>query len=94
MCMVVSRLSLMTECYARIVAVVSKTGEHKSMWLFVKEMVVGAYKIFVSSVQNCKAKATENIPIRICGKERAVATIAVYLREKADGVAQFTGRRS
>ena len=61
-----------------------KEGEHKSMWLFVKEMG-GAYKIFVQCA-GCKATATENIPIRICGKERAVATIAVYLREKADGL--------
>ena len=61
-----------------------KAGEHKSMWLFVKE-IGGTYKIFVQCA-GCKAKATENIPIRICGKERAVATIAVYLREKADGL--------
>ena len=61
-----------------------KAGEHKSMWLFVKEMG-GIYKIFVQCA-GCKSKATENIPIRICGKERAVATIAVYLREKADGL--------
>ena len=61
-----------------------KEGEHKSMWLFVKEMG-GTYKIFVQCA-GCKAKATENIPIRICGKERVVATIAVYLREKADGL--------
>ena len=46
-----------------------KEGEHKSMWLFVKEMG-GIYKIFVQCA-GCKAKATENIPIRICGKERA-----------------------
>ena len=59
-----------------------KEGKHKSMWLFVKEMG-GTYKIFVQCA-GCKAKATENIPIRICGKERAVATIAVYLREKVD----------
>ena len=61
-----------------------KEGEHKSMWLFVKEMG-GIYKIFVQCA-GCKAKATENIPIRICGKERVVTTIAVYLREKADGL--------
>ena len=60
-----------------------KEGEHKSMWLFVKEME-GTYKIFVQC-SGCAAKSTENIPIRICGKERAVATIAVYLKEKADG---------
>ena len=60
-----------------------KEGEHKSMWLFVKEMG-GTYKIFVQCA-GCKAKATKNIPIRICGKERVVTTIAVYLREKADG---------
>ena len=59
-------------------------GEHKSMWLFVKEMG-GGYKIFVQCA-GCKVKATENIPMRICGKERAVATIAVYLREKADSL--------
>ena len=59
-------------------------GGHKSMWLFVKEMG-GTYKIFVQCA-GCKAKATENIPMRICGKERAVATIAVYLRENADGL--------
>ena len=61
-----------------------KEGEHKSMWLFVKEMG-GIYKIFVQCA-GCKAKAAENIPIRICGKERVVTTIAVYLREKADGL--------
>ena len=61
-----------------------KEGEHKSMWLFVKEMG-GTYKIFVQCA-GCKAKSTETIPVRICGKERAVATIAVYLREKADGL--------
>ena len=57
-----------------------KKGEHKSMWLFVKEMG-GIYKIFVQC-----AGCNENIPIRICGKERVVTTIAVYLREKADGL--------
>ena len=61
-----------------------KEGEHKSMWLFVKEMA-GTYNIFVQCA-GCKAKGTENIPIRICGKERVVTTIAVYLREKADGL--------
>ena len=67
-----------------------KEGGHNSMWLFVKEMG-GTYKIFMQCA-GCKAKATENIPIRICGKERAVATIAVYLREKADGL-HDCGRR-
>ena len=61
-----------------------KEGEHKSMWLFVKEMG-GIYKIFVQCA-GCKVKATENIPFLICGKERVVTTIAVYLREKADGL--------
>ena len=66
-----------------------KEGGHRSMWLFVKEMGGGDYKIFVQCA-GCKAKATENIPIRICGKERAVATIAVYLREKADGLHDYS----
>ena len=61
-----------------------KAGEHKSMWLFVKE-IGGTYKIFVQCA-GCKAKANQNIPFRICGKERVVATLAVYLREKADGL--------
>ena len=59
-------------------------GEHKSMWLFVKEMG-GTYKIFVQCA-GCKSKANQNIPFRICGKERVVTTLAVYLREKADGL--------
>ena len=61
-----------------------KVEGHKSMWLFVKE-ISGTYKIFAQCA-GCKAKATKNIPIRICGKERTVTTIAIYLREKADGL--------
>ena len=61
-----------------------KVGEHKSMWLFVKE-IGETYKIFVQCA-GCKSKANQNIPFRICGKERVVTTLAVYLREKADGL--------
>ena len=41
---------------------------------------------FISSVRIAEQKSSESIPFRICGKERVVTTIAVYLREKADGV--------
>ena len=76
----------MPECLGCVEA-----GEHKSMWLFAKE-VGGTYKIFVQCA-GCKAKATQNIPIRICGKERAVTTIAIYLREKADRLFEAAATR-
>ena len=54
------------------------------VWSFAKE-VVGGYALYLQCA-NCREKSSECIPFRICGKERVVTTIAVYLREKADGV--------
>ena len=63
---------------------VENEGDRPTLWLFAKE-VGDTYKIFVQC-SVCKAKATESIPFRICGKERVVTTIAIYLREKAESL--------
>ena len=54
------------------------------VWSFAKE-VEGDYALYLQCAE-CRQKSSESIPFRICGKERVVTTIAVYLREKADGV--------
>ena len=66
-------------------------GNAPSFWLFAKE-VGGTYKIFVQC-SVCKAKATKEIPFQICGKERVVATIAIYLREKAESLFERAAAR-
>ena len=53
------------------------------VWAFAKEVAEG-YALYLQCA-NCREKSSESIPFRICGKERVVTTIAVYLREKADG---------
>ena len=57
--------------------------EDRRVWSFAKE-VEGGYALYLQCA-NCRQKSSESIPFRICGKERVVTTIAVYLREKADG---------
>ena len=58
--------------------------EDRWVWSFAKE-VAGGYALYLQCA-NCREKSSESIPFRICGKERVVTTIAVYLREKADGL--------
>lgn len=70
---------------------VENEGDGPTLWLFAKEEG-DTYKIFVQC-SDCKARATENIPFRICGKERAVTTIAIYLREKADDLFERAAAR-
>ena len=65
--------------------------EDRWVWSFAKE-VAGGYALYLQCA-NCREKSSESIPFRICGKERVVTTIAVYLREKADGFRTISGRR-
>lgn len=57
-------------------------GTRKTTWLFAIENG-NEYQIFIQC-SFCKAVGSENMPLRICGRDRAVTTIAVYLREKVD----------
>ena len=41
------------------------------------------YQLFIQCTF-CKTVGEQNMPLRVCGRDRAVTTIAIYLREKAE----------
>ena len=66
-------------------------GTRKRLWLFAIEKG-NEYQLF-NQCSCCKAVGEQNMPMRICGKERAVTTIAIYLREKADRLFETAANR-
>ena len=57
----------------------------KHLRAYAKEVDEGyGWGIFVQCV-NCKQESVNSIPFEICGRERVVASLAVCIREKADG---------
>ena len=52
-----------------------------SLWLFAR-MGTNGYELFLQC-STCKLEGEVSIPFRVCGKERVVTTLAVYLVEQS-----------